>query len=139
MGRSKVRHVGRWAIRKIITKYRQYVHQNMYSSNPCTMTSVHTKQKLCDLLDVKLQDESKFPETLEVIKAWQYRESGLLHISDEAYLFFMCLEKNRVKLLNTHRFHKEKEDMVQNVLNALSKDEDVLVSSKSCFGTTDIL
>ena len=50
-GRSKVRYVGGWAVRKIITKYRKYVHQNMYLSNPCTMTSVHRKQKLCDLLD----------------------------------------------------------------------------------------
>ena len=145
-GRFKVHHAGGWAIRKIITTYRKYVHQNMYSSNACTMTSVHTKQKLCDLLDenviipfAKLQEESKFPETLEVIEARQYRERGLLHVSDEAYLFFMCLEKKRVKLLNTHRFNKEKEDMVQNALNALSKDEDVLVSWKSCFGTIDIL
>ena len=145
-GRSKVRYVGGWAVRKKITKYRKYVHQNMYSSNPCTMTSVHRKQKLCDLLDenviipfAKLQEKSRFPETLEVIETRQYRERGLLHISDEAYLFFMCLEKKRVKLLNTHRFNKEKEDMVQNALNALSKDEDVLVSWRGCFGTTDVL
>ena len=144
-GRSKVRYVGGWAIRKILTKYRKYVHQNMYSTNVSTIKYVHTKQKLCDLLDenvimpfAKLQEESKFPDTLEVTEARQYRESGLLHISDEAYLFFMCLEDKRVQLLNRHRLKKEKENMVQNALETLLKDEDILVSWSSCFNTTDV-
>ena len=143
-GRSKIRNVGGWAIRKILARYRKYVQKNMYSTNTSTLETVRAKQELCDLLDenviipfAKLQEDSQFPETLEVTEARQYRERGLLHISDEAYLFFVCLEEKRVRLLNMHRFRKEKEDMVQNALNNLSKDEDVLAYWKKCFSTAD--
>ena len=37
----------------------------------------------------------------------QYRERGLLHISDQAYIFFMELEKRRVELLNLHILKKK--------------------------------
>ena len=115
----------------------------MYSTNTSTLETVRAKQELCDLLDenviipfAKLQEDSQFPETLEVTEARQYRERGLLHISDEAYLLFVCLEEKWVRLLNMHRFRKKKQDMVQNVLN-LSKDEDVLAYWKKCFSTAD--
>ena len=86
----------------------------------------------------KLLEDSQFPETLEVTEARQYRKRGLLHISDEAYLFFVCLEQKRVRLLNIHRFRKEKENMVQNALNNLSKDKDVLACWKKCFSVADV-
>ena len=87
----------------------------MYSTNTSTLETVRAKQELCDLLDenviipfAKLQEDSQFPETLEVTEARQYRERGLLHISDEAYLLFVCLEEKWVRLLNMHRFRKKK-------------------------------
>ena len=43
-----------------------------------------------------------FLDTLQVTEGRQYRERGLLHISDQAYIFFMELEKRRVNLLNVH-------------------------------------
>ncbi|CAB3978897.1 ATP-dependent DNA helicase PIF1 [Paramuricea clavata] len=98
VGRSKVRHVGGLALRKILTKYRKYVHTNMFSTNRSTMANVHKRQHLCDLLEsviipfAKLTEDTMFPETLEVIEDRQYREKGLLHISDQAYLFFMAME-----------------------------------------------
>lgn len=51
----------------------------------------------------------------------------------------MCLEEKRVRLLNRHRLDKEKKYMVQNGLNAFSKDEDALVSWKNRFGAIDVL
>lgn len=110
VGRSKVCHVGGLAVRKILTRYRKYVQANMFSNNSSTMVNVHKRQKLCNLLEeniivpfAKLEETSKYPETLDVTEARQYRERGLLHISDEAYIFFMALEEQRVKFLNMHR------------------------------------
>ena len=47
-----------------------------------------------------------FPDTLQVTEGRQYRERGLLHISDQAYIFFMALEKKRVDLLNLNILKK---------------------------------
>ena len=48
----------------------------MYSTNTSTLETVRAKQELCDLLDenvvipfAKLQEDSQFPETLEVTEA----------------------------------------------------------------------
>ena len=40
VGRLKVRHVGGWAVRKVLTRYRSYVHTNMFSVNSSTMSNV---------------------------------------------------------------------------------------------------
>ena len=99
VGRSKVRHVSGWALRKLLTKYRKYVLTNMFSTNAYTPANVCKKQTLCDSLDnviipfAKLTEDTMFPETIEVTEERQYREMGLLHILDQAYLFFMALEQ----------------------------------------------
>ena len=50
-----------------------------------------------------LEDNTSAPETLEVTEDRQYRERGLLHISDEAFGFFNILESLRVQEMNMSR------------------------------------
>ena len=50
-----------------------------------------------------LQESTTSPETLRVIESRQYRERGLLHISDSAYAFFMLLEQERVDRINSSK------------------------------------
>ena len=85
---------------------------------------------ICELLEEsviqpykELEETSKFPETLEVTEGRQYHERGLLHISDEAYLFFLQLEKRRVELLNRHLLKKECYKIVEVTLIQLKADE----------------
>ena len=67
--------------------------QTCSPTNASTLANVRKKQTLCDLLDnviipfAKLTEDTMFPETIEVTQEQQYREMGLLHISDQAYLF----------------------------------------------------
>ena len=96
VGRSKVRHVGGWAVRKVLSRARTYLQKNVYTTSSSTLVKVETKQRACEVLEEnviqsfdRLQETSKFKETLEVTEARQYRQRGLLHISDEAYLLFM--------------------------------------------------
>ncbi|CAB3976768.1 ATP-dependent DNA helicase PIF1 [Paramuricea clavata] len=145
VGRSKVRHVGGWAVHKILTRYIKYVKANMFSNNNSTVANVHKRQKLCNILEeniivpfAKLEETSKYPETLDITEARQYRERGLLHISDEAYIFFMALEEKRVKLLNLHRLKETKCEMVKDAMEALTQDESLKYKWKRCFGLTDI-
>ena len=77
-------------------------------------------------------------ETLEVTEARQYRQRGLLHMSDEAYLFFMKLEQRRVDLLNVNVMRKEHENMVQAAICRLTRDEELKESWMRCFPSEDI-
>ena len=144
-GRSKVRYVGGWAIFKILTNCRRYVSANMFSLHPATLSSVCIKQTLCDLLEenvlipfVKLEQNSLYPETLHITEGCQYREQGLLHITDNAYQFFMVLGQKRIELLNIARLHQEKEDMVEKAIYVLSNSAYVRRCCLDCFSTSSV-
>lgn len=61
-----------------------------------------------------LQESTTSPETLHVIQSRQYRERGLLHISDAAYSFFLLLEQERVDRINFSKLATLQKDMVDN-------------------------
>ena len=144
-GRSKVRYVGGWAIFKIITNYRRYIKANMFSLNPDTLSTVRTKQDSCDMLEenviipfAKLEQNSLYPETLQITEGRQYRERGLLHITDNAYQFFMVLEQKRVELLNINRLQQENEEMVSKAITVLENNAYVRSCWLKCFSYTCI-
>ena len=117
-GRAKVRHVGGWAIRKVLEKSRRYVRANIWTENPVTMSTVH--HSICELIEESLigsvavlEQESQHKDTLQVTEARQYRERGLVHIEDAVYRFFMFLEKQRVHLLNDGMLSIEGANMVE--------------------------
>ena len=145
VGRSKIRHVGGWAIRKVLNRARKYIQMNVYTHSELTMASVRKQKLICELLEenviqpfAELEEKSKFPETLEVTEGRQYRQRGLLHISDPAYLFFLELEKKRVKLLNRQILKKERDKMVEVALAELNADETVKTRWFSCFHDSDV-
>ena len=120
VGRSKVRYVGGWAIRKILENSRKFVKVNIYTENKSTLQKVHRHHRMCELLEEnvivpfpKLSESTKVAETLDVTEARQYRERGLIHISDNAYFFFMAMESERVKLINHHKLKEQKEDLIE--------------------------
>ena len=49
--------------------------------------------------------------TLNITESRQYRERGLLHITDDAFDFFLTLEKERVNLINLERLHQLKDQV----------------------------
>ena len=145
VGRSKVRYVGGWAIFKILANYKRYIKVNMFSLNPATLSTVCMKQECCDLLEqnilipfARLEHNSQYPETLQVTEGRQYRERGLLHITDNAYQFFIILEQKRVELLNINRLHQENEEMVSKTITVLEKDAYVRRYWLDCFSCTSV-
>ena len=68
----------------------------------------------------QLQSTTIFPETLEVTEDRQFRERGLVHISDNCFQMFMYLEQVRVNLLNNHMLYKHKEDLIDNAYYVMS-------------------
>lgn len=145
VGRSKVRHVGGWAVRKILTRARNYTQKHVYTNYSSTLAKVETKQRVCELLEEnviqsfdQLQETSAFQETLQVTEARQYRQRGLLHISDNAYLFFMKLEQRRVQLLNVRVLKKERDNMIEAAIRTLLMDEDLHERWLRCFSKDDV-
>ncbi|KAJ7350134.1 hypothetical protein OS493_038316 [Desmophyllum pertusum] len=145
VGRSKVRHVGGWAVRKVLTRARKYIQRNVYTKSSSTLATVENQQIVCQLLEenviqpyTELEETSKFLETLEVTEARQYRERGLLHISDQAYLFFIQLEKRRVELLNLQILKRVRDDMVEIAITELRGDNELKANWLKCFEEDDI-
>ena len=144
VGKSKIRRVGGWAVRKVLNRARKHILRNVNTNSRFTLASVKKQQLLCELLEeniiqpyAMLEESSKFPETLEVTEARQYRQRGLLHISDEAYLFFLKLEKRRVELLNLYVLNRAREEMVELALVELRADQELKDSWLSCFELVD--
>ena len=107
-------------------------YQDVYTQSSSTLASVKEKQAMCELLEeniiqpyAKLEENSTYPKTLEVTKGRQYCGRGLLHITDEAYLFFPELEKRRVAVLNRQILKSAWEDTVELALAELRGDEEL--------------
>ena len=144
VGKAKVRHVGGWAVRKVLEKSRRYVRANLYSENAETMKSVRRHHSICELIEESLvasvaivEKESTCKETRQVTEGRQYRERGLIHIKDAVYPFFMALESNRVRLLNDQAMRREGCNLVEVAYQKLSSREDLRVKWQECFSEED--
>lgn len=144
VGKAKVRHVGGWAVRKVLEKARRYVRANLYSENSETMNSVRRQHNICELIEESLvgsvailEKESTCKETLQVTEARQYRERGLIHINDSVFRFFMALESYRVSLLNDRKMRREGSNLVEVAYQKLAGNEDLKVKWVQCFSEED--
>ena len=142
-GKAKVRHVGGWAVRKLLEKSRKYVQANMLTQTSSTLASVIKHNKMCEMIEdaivipySKLEEERQFPESLQVTENLQYRSHGLIHITDKAYKFFLCLEQQRVLQLNEAKMKKHKEAMVERASKELTANEELQEKWKDSFETT---
>ena len=133
-GRSKVRHVGGWAVRKVLENSREYSRKNINSGNVETLNSIERHHRVRELVEesliasfAKLECEGQHKETLEMTEARQYRERGLLHIEDAVCTFFMYLERLRVQLINSHILRRERGMMVERAHETIPQNKDLRV------------
>ncbi|KAL9975411.1 hypothetical protein ACROYT_G012571 [Oculina patagonica] len=141
-GLAKLRHVAGWAVRKELERCRRYIRDNMFSQTPETRRQVYIAYAKCELLEENLivqyawlQDNTSAPGTLEVTEDRQYRERGLLHITDEAFECFKVLEDLRVEQMNLARLSgtTKKADYAANVTLAIQSDETLATVWKAAF------
>ena len=144
-GKAKVRHVGGWAIRKVLEKLRRFVRSNIHTENVETMRSVRRHHAICELIEESLvgslsvlEQASQHKETLQVTEARQYRERGLIHIEDAAYRFFMALESQRVQLLNDQAMRQDRANMVQVAYQKLKSNAELKSKWEQCFTNEEI-
>ena len=72
-------------------------------------------------------------ETLDVTEARQYRERGLIHISDNAYRFFMAMGSERLKLINNHKLKEQKENWIKVAKCTLKTNRELKAKWLACF------
>ena len=53
-GLAKIRHIGAWAIRKVVTNQQRYIRANMMTSNESTHCSVNRRHEIASLLEEHL-------------------------------------------------------------------------------------
>ena len=129
-GLGKVRYVGAWVFRKCLEKCRRYVMANKNSEAQSTRDKVRNEIKMLDLLENNvivpyqvIEKTTAYPQSVSATESRQYRERGLLHITDSVYEFFLILEQERVDLINLHMLSKLKADMVDESIKRVLKNE----------------
>ena len=68
-----------------------------------------------------------------MIENRQFRERGLLHITDKAHTFFLSLEQRRVEKIKERRLDRLKDNVVQVSINEVCEDEKLLNEFCNCF------
>lgn len=143
VGKAKVRHVGGWAVKKLLKNARKYMMSNMYTENSKTLASVRKHNTKCEIIEEnlvapysKLEESSLYQDSLQVTESLQFRNRGLIHISDNAFLFFMSLEQQRVLLLNDSKLKKLKGDLITTAHQDLLKNADLRGKWLICFDST---
>ena len=73
--------------------------------------------------------------TLNVTESRQYRERGLLHITDDAFDFFLTLEHERINLINLERLHQLKDQVIDCSIKSVIENKNVQNEFLSLFNT----
>ncbi|XP_070556108.1 uncharacterized protein [Ptychodera flava] len=127
-GMAKIRYVGGWATAKCLKKCQQYLSQNCSSlehSVRLTLRKCFQKKKLIEGIIWSAQyvhEHSEYKDTLSVVDYRQYKQGGLVHISDRAQDFFVALEQQRVSLMTTANFNSHKSNLMSWVCSSLLKN-----------------
>ena len=75
--------------------------------------------------NVIIQSSSTSPETLHVVESRQYRENGLINITDASYEFFLALEQHRVDNINATQLMVKQKNLVDDAINEIVNDEEL--------------
>ena len=86
-----------------------------------------------------LQEMTAYPGTLEVTENRQFRERGLLHITDGAFLFFKHMEEMRVSLLRVSMLSKavDKSEFVHDAIQTIQRDDTLVERWQALFEGVD--
>ena len=120
--------------------FQRYVHENKLSETPYVREKLNRELKKVELIEDNaivnhkvLQESTTSPETLRVIESRQYRERGLLHISDSAYAFFMLLEQERVDRINSSKLAALKKNMIDDSIEKVSGNKSLFLHFNEIF------
>ena len=145
-GKAKIRHVGEWAIRRLLENERKYARDNIHTKDERTLQKVKGSVSICDLIEetllvpyAQLESSTNQPETLVVTEARQFRERGLVHISDACFKVFMLLEQLRVDEMNSRKLQQHKQDLISRAYEKMTTNEELKALWRACFSEDDLI
>lgn len=108
----------------------------MLSQNPLVRERLNYELKKVELLENNIivhqefiQQSSSSPDMLQVVESRHYGERGLLHISDDAFNFFLMLEQERVDRINFQKLRDLKNNMIDDSIESVRNNKEL----QSCF------
>lgn len=118
----------------------------MHTKDARTLKKVQESVSNCDMIEEnilvpyeELKKTSRHQETLEVTEARQFRERGLVHISDQCFFFFMHMEQLRVDLMSSMALQKFKQDLVMNAYEEMVNNKELEALWIACFPSMDAI
>ena len=149
-------------MRKELERCCRFIRENLYSQQ--LRIRVLIERTKCELLEDNvivqyswLKDNTRFSESLEVTEDRQFREHGLLHISDQTFCCFKRIEEIRVVEMNRDRLvpgnrsdfldvviekiqcYEILRDAWRGAFEDLGADKEVWLSKKSYFPSANII
>lgn len=85
-----------------------------------------------------LSDETIHKGTLNATESRQYRERGLLHVTDGAYTFFMKLEQERVDKINVGKLTSTESEMVEVSIKEVCSNQSLKDAFLKLFDVNDV-
>ena len=119
--------------------FKRYVNENKLSQATSVRRRLNIELRKITMIENNvivdqkvLQGSTTSLETLGVVEDRQYRERGLLHISDAPYGFFLLLEQERVDRINFSKLADLK-DMIENSIKKVSNNKSLFLHFKEIF------
>jgi hypothetical protein len=110
--------------------FTRYLLENKLSQTPHVRRKLKEELEKIELLQENiivpyetLQNTSLCLESTNITESLQYRERGLLHISDATYDFFLSLEQARVEKINLEKLRSYQTDMMDTAMKEAWEDE----------------
>jgi hypothetical protein len=110
--------------------FTRYLLENKLSQTPHVRRKLKEELGKIELLQENiivpyetLQNTSLCLESTNITESLQYRERGLLHISDATYDFFLSLEQARVEKINLEKLRSYQTDMMDTAMKEAWEDE----------------
>ena len=144
-GKGKVRYCGAWAIAKVRHACQDYFKANIHSSDPNVRSkakSAYAKSALLSQLtwsSTTAQQHSRYKDTLNVTLSRKYDKGTLVHITDDVFEWILDLEQERINYLTSESLARHQEELVENALMCINKNNQLLDKWKSLFPVSECL
>lgn len=124
---AKVRYVGGSVIGRLMYRVGRKTDQQIQNDNKHATKNAFIYKVLKNLAgDASIFQTSKYQNSLTEIRDKMH--GALTLLSDEAYIFFVTLEKKSLQLLNEGAVAEEGSRMAGQTIRCLADDEDVMVA-----------
>ena len=117
---------------RCLASCKRYLITHKHSQSNDVHKKLNNELRKVDLLDsnivipyVVLEKTTSYAGTLNITESRQHRQRGLLHITDEAFQFFLALEQERVNLISFENLSSLKDQMIDQSIKSVLENKSI--------------